>query len=218
VSAGLPGFDGVIDLSHHQRVIDWATIRAAGIVAVIHKATEGTTLRDPAYAERRAAARAAGLLWGSYHYAGTSPVADQVDNYLAHAAPRGDELVCLDYEAGLSGAVMDPGDLLRFVELLHARLGRWPVLYGGQLLALAAAELAAAELPASVLARCPLWLARYGDTPPDPPPPWRRWTFWQYTDGIDGPEPHTVPGIGPCDRNVFNGTREEVLASWPFGI
>jgi lysozyme len=204
------GFNGVIDISHHQRAVDWDAVRAAGIVAVIHKATEGATFRDPAYAGRRAAARAAGLLWGSYHYAGTAPVEDQVTNYLPHAAPGDHDLVCLDYEAGLGGEVMQPAALLRFVELIHARLGRWPVLYGGRLLALAVAE-----TDGAILARCPLWLARYGEAPPDVPPPWQRWTLWQYTDGIEGPEPREVPGIGRCDRNRFNGTREELLAAWP---
>jgi lysozyme len=214
--SALPGCNGVIDISHHQRAVDWCAVREAGIVAVIHKASEGATFRDPAFGERRAGALAAGLLWGSYHYAGTAPAPDQVGNYLGHAAPGERDLVCLDYEAGPSGEVMSPGALLDFIRLVHACLGRRPMLYGGRLLALAAADLAAAG-SGPVLASCPLWLARYGETPPAVPPPWSRWTLWQYTDGADGPEPRTVPGIGPCDRNIFSGTREELLAAWPFG-
>ena len=122
----LSGFNGVIDLSHHQRAINWQTVRDAGIVAVIHKATEGATFRDPAYVERREAARAAGLLWGSYHYAGTAPVADQVANYLAHADPGAGDLVCLDYEPQPSGAIMAPSDLVDLAEAVHARLGGTP--------------------------------------------------------------------------------------------
>jgi len=212
LSAALPGFGGIIDISHHQRVVDWRAVRDAGIVAVIHKATEGATFRDPLFRERRAAARAAGLLWGSYHYAGTAPVADQVANYLDHADPGARDLVCLDYEAGPSGAAMSAADLPGFIELIHVQLGRWPVLYGGTLLTSA---VAATGNAATTLACCPLWLARYGDAPPAVPPPWNRWTLWQHTDGTDGPEPHAVPGIGPCDRDVFNGTREELLAKWP---
>ena len=212
MSAATAGFNGVIDISHHQPVVDWDAVRAAGIVAVIHTATEGATFRDPAYAKRREAARAAGLLWGSYHYAGTADAALQVEAYLDHARPDERDLVCLDYEAGADGAVMPPDALLRFVTLIHDRLGRWPLLYGGRLLALAAAA-----TDSAILARCPLWLARYGEVPPDAPPPWTRWTLWQYTDGADGPEPRTAPGIGCCDRDAFNGTREELLAAWPFG-
>jgi lysozyme len=91
------------------------------------------------------------------------------------------------------------------------------VLYGGEPLAGAAAELAAAGF-GPVLAHCPLWLARHGEAPPDAPLPWSQWTLWQYTDGALGPEPRTVPGIGPCDRNLFNGTREELLARWPLAF
>lgn len=218
MSADLPGCNSVIDISHHQRAVDWPAIRAAGIVAVIHKATEGATFRDPAYAERRAEALAAGLRWGSYHYPGTAPVEDQVANYLAHARPRNDELICLDYEAQPSGTMMPAADLLRFIDLLHARLGRWPVLYGGDALASTAVELAPDPRATAVLARCPLWLPHYGDTPPAPPPPWDRWTLWQYTDGAAGPEPRSVPGIGPCDRDIFNGTPEELASTWPFGL
>jgi lysozyme len=86
------------------------------------------------------------------------------------------------------------------------------MLYGGCLLALAAAE-----TDGTILRHCPLWLARYGEAPPDVPQPWRRWTLWQYTDGADGPEPRAVPGIGRCDRDRFNGTGEELRAAWPFG-
>lgn len=207
----LPGFSGVIDLSHHQRAIDWQMVRDAGIVAVIHKATEGATFRDPAYVERREAARAVGLLWGSYHYAGTAPVADQVANYLAHADPGAGDLVCLDYEPQPSGAIMTPSDLVALAEAVHARLGRWPLLYGGEALVAAAAGQPS-------LACCPLWLARYGDVPPESPPPWNRWTLWQYTDGTQGPEPSSVPGIGACDRNVFDGTEAELRRACPFGV
>jgi lysozyme len=210
LSTAPAGFNGVIDISHHQRAVDWDAVRAAGIVAVIHKASEGATFRDPAYAGRRAAARAAGLLWGSYHYAGTADAALQVEAYLDHARPDTRDLVCLDYEAGLAGDFMQPDALLRFVTLIHACLGRWPVLYGGRLLAHAATE-----TDGAILARCPLWLARYGEAPPDVPPPWPRWTLWQYTDGADGPAPREVPGIGRCDRDIFNGTREELLMRWP---
>jgi lysozyme len=215
VSIALPGFNGVIDISHHQPVVDWREVRDAGIVAVIHKATEGATFRDPAYAGRRAAARAAGLLWGSYHYAGTADAALQVENYLDHARPAAGDLVCIDYEPGPSGAVMEPQALLHFIELIHARLDRWPLLYGCKRLAEAVADLAEAG-SGSLLGSCPLWLARYGEVPPEVPLPWSRWTLWQYPDGIDGPEPRAVPGIGPCDRDRFNGTRDELLAAWPF--
>jgi len=209
--SALHGFDGIVDLSHHQRAVDWRAVREAGIAAVIHKATEGATFRDPAYLERRAAASAAGLLWGSYHYAGTASPDDQLANYLDHADPGAGDVACIDYEAQPSGALMPAAGLVTMAEALRARLGRWPLLYGGEALLRAAAAYPA-------LARCPLWLAHYGDAAPEAPAPWRRWTLWQYADGAQGPGPHRVPGIGACDRSRFEGTESELRSAWPFGV
>jgi lysozyme len=46
------------------------------------------------------------------------------------------------------------------------------------------------------------------------PPTWSTWTLWQYTDGMHGPEPHAVKGIGPCDRNKFNGSLTSLKKVW----
>jgi len=45
-------------------------------------------------------------------------------------------------------------------------------------------------------------------------PPPGKWTLWQYTDGGVGPRPHAVDGIGPCDRDMFNGTRKQLKNWW----
>lgn len=244
----VPGFNGVVDLSHHNALADWTALRRAGIAAVIHKATEGATFRDKAFRERRDKARAAGLLWGSYHFSSGRPPADQVANYLAFADPADDELICLDYEPSTSGATMTVEAMVEFVERIEAATGRYPVIYGGHLIREAAAELDAlaggpadengenlaraaandnrstidqpgrgtwATAAAAVLARCPLWYARYAPAPIGIPALWPRWTLWQYTDGKAGPEPHEVPGLGFCDRDTFNGTEAELRARWP---
>ena len=204
-------FNGVIDLSHHNAVADWAAVRRAGIAAVIHKATEGATFRDPEFRKRREAARAAGLLWGSYHFSSGVEVGSQVDNYLAYADPRPDELVCLDWEESTAGADMSLAQAEDFVEQVERRIGRAPVLYGGRHLREALGVTAA-----SPLARCSLWYARFADAPRGVPALWPRWTFWQYTDGASGPEPRTVDGLGPVDRDLFSGTEAELRAGWPF--
>lgn len=204
-------FNGLIDLSHHNVVLDWERVRSAGIAAVIHKATEGATFRDRLYRERREAARAAGLRFGSYHFTSGAPVDAQVENYLAHADPRDDELICLDWEESFSGRTMTLGEAERFVELVLEATGRAPMLYGGRLL-----RETLAGVESSILSRCPLWYARFAPEPVGVPALWDRWTFWQYTDGQNGPEPHEVDGIGPCDRDLFNGSEAEFFARWPF--
>jgi lysozyme len=38
--------------------------------------------------------------------------------------------------------------------------------------------------------------------------------MWQYTDGALGGEPHTVAGIGRCDRDTFNGSVAQLRRLW----
>jgi lysozyme len=41
--------------------------------------------------------------------------------------------------------------------------------------------------------------------------------MWQYTDGALGPKPHTVKGIGRCDRDKFNGSEAQLRKLWGSG-
>ena len=206
----LPGFNGIIDLSHHNNVTNWASIRNAGIAAVVHKATEGRSYRDNQYHSRRQRALDQGLLWGSYHFSSSANPLLQVENYLEHAQPQADELICLDYEPSSSGVNMSYGQMVEFVELVHATIGRYPAIYGGHLL-----REATKDITDSVLGRCTLWYARYANSPIGVPGLWPGWTLWQYTDGNIGMEPHSVPGVGHCDRDTFNGTEAELRQAWP---
>jgi hypothetical protein len=61
------------------------------------------------------------------------------------------------------------------------------------------------DAPEPASTNCWLWLAEYAPAPTRVPPQWPHWTLWQPTDGHCGAEPHNIPGIGPCDRNQFNG-------------
>ena len=73
--------DVVIDLSHWQAPVDFARAKSAGIAAVILKATQGSDWIDVAFAQRFAAANAAGLLVGAYHFLDDSPPESQVENF-----------------------------------------------------------------------------------------------------------------------------------------
>ena len=44
-----PGLNCVIDLSHHNNSVDFGKLAAAGVVGVIHKATQGADGVDPTY-------------------------------------------------------------------------------------------------------------------------------------------------------------------------
>jgi len=61
-----------------------------------------------------------------------------------------------------------------------------------------------------------LWLCQYGSTP-TLPDSWDEYFMWQYTDGVYGPTPHSIDGIGPCDINSYNGDADQLIAEWATG-
>lgn len=88
----------VLDVSHHQGVIDWAAVRRDGIEGAWIKASEGGDVRDARFEENRQGAEAAGLRWGAYHFfTFCRPAEDQAANFLA----------ALDGDAGTLPAAVD---------------------------------------------------------------------------------------------------------------
>jgi lysozyme len=212
----LPGFNAIIDLNHNDTVTSWDLVHQNGVHAVIHKATEGTTFQDPAYHGRRTAAKAAGLLFGSYHFTSGGDVTKQIANYLSWAQPAHDELIAIDCEESSGGPPnMTLQQLQDFVDGVEKALNRKMVIYGGGGL-LAPITKGQKNSP---LSKNPLWIASYPKKAEDPgplPDPWKGagWTIWQYTDGKAGPEPRTVPGAS-CDRDTFNGSGQDLHQRWP---
>jgi GH25 family lysozyme M1 (1,4-beta-N-acetylmuramidase) len=202
----------VVDLYHGDRVTSFTGARNAGVLGVIHKATTGTSGRDDAYPHRRSDALAAGLLWGAYHWGTAASAADQVDNFLAWAAPDDRTLIALDFErdAHSQMTLQRAGEFLTEIE---QRLGRRAVLYSGSTIK---GALGTTQDPFFGAHR--LWLAQYGPTP-RVQASWSRYWLWQYTDGTSGPGPRTAPGIpgdslGRLDCDYFAGTAEQLAQEW----
>ena len=200
----------IIDI-YHSNGINLKQARDGGIVAVIHKATEGTSIRDSRYHQRRQEAKDLGLLWGAYHFSTGASVADQVENFLTYAQPTDDELISLDWEPS-NGPDMTLSQARSFVQMIRNETGRWPVIYGGHLL-----RESVGHQPDPILSNCPLWYARYANSPIGIPTQiWPTYALWQYTDGDVGPEPHATPGAGGgVDRNIFQGTAPQLREIWP---
>jgi lysozyme len=198
----------VFDISHFNGKVDFAAAYAAGQRGVIHKATEGTGYVDPMFHANLAAATAAGLLFGAYHFGtGDDPVA-QAEHFLGTTAADGRTLLVLDWEPNPQGAAMTLAQARAFVSHVQQRTGRWPGLYSGS-----TAREALGGHTDPVLGNCWLWLAEYGDSP-EVPPAWRGWTLWQYTDGSHGPGPYEINGVGRCDRDRFAGDGAALTAFW----
>jgi lysozyme len=198
----------VVDLSHHNATVDFAQLDAAGIVGVLHKATQGTGYADPLYAARQTQARTAGLRWGAYHFGDGSDAQAQAEHFLAIANPAAGDLLALDVEQNTQGSSMTLAQAEAFVQLIFQRTGRWPGIYGGSYLK----QLLGASTT-SPLGNCWLWISEYASQPVIAPL-WPQWTLWQYTDGNLGPGPHSVVGVGNCDRDFYNGDLAALQRWW----
>jgi lysozyme len=204
----MPETNMIIDLSHFNQNLNFDLAKADGILGVIHKATQGTTRFDPTYIAHRDAALDAGMLWGAYHFGTGADGLEQAEFFLQKVGPDPDVLLVLDLEANPQGPSMTLEEARAFVTHIQNVSGRWPGLYAGAYLK---QLLGTSHDP--VLGNCWFWLAQYGPTAVVPPN-WPTWTMWQYTDGAAGLAPHTVAGIGRCDRDKFNGTAEDLVQFW----
>jgi len=199
----------VVDISHHNGNVDLTKAQQDGIVGVIHKATQGTGMVDNKYVTNRQKGQTAGLLWGAYHFGTKSDGAAQADFFLSKANADNQTLLVLDYEPN-GNSTMTLSQARAFVTRINEKTGRFPGLYSGSLIK----EQLGGQPADPILSQCFLWIAQYGPQVKNIPPTWPTWTLWQYTDGVAGPTPHSVDGIGPCDRDQFNGTLEQLKKLW----
>jgi lysozyme len=202
------GLNAVVDISHHNGNVDFVKLKAAGIFGVIHKATQGVNGVDPTYTAHRTAAQAAGLLWGAYHFGTDSDGVQQAESFLKVVGDPAKTLLALDFESNPTGPSMSLEEARAFVTHVKEATGRYPGFYSGHDI-----KQALGTNTDPVLSNCWFWLAQYGPTPVVPPN-WSKWTLWQYTDGALGPDPKEIPGVGRFDREVFNGTSDELRAFW----
>jgi len=193
----------VIDLSHHNPTPDFGRMKAAGVVGVIHKATEGLTYQDPDRRARLASAVKAGLSIATYHFLRPGDMAGQMAHYVRTIQPRPGERLIIDHEdSGVSVA-----DLREAVKALLGQ-GFEVTIYSGHLI-----KDQLGNSRDDVLAKTSLWIAQYtsASSPTWPKGTWATWSLWQWTDK------ETVPGIAaPVDGNRWNGTSDN-LRRW-FGV
>jgi len=204
----------VVDMFRGTNVTSFEDAKNAGLLGIIHKASQGASSKDNRYADRRDPAIAAGLLWGAYHFATGEDVDAQIENFMAAAAPDENTLMALDFEPNNgSGGTMTVNQARDFLGKLGDRLGRKPVIYSGALIK--------DKLGSTVdefFGSHRLWLAQYGPTP-KVQKSWQTFWLWQYSgDGV-GPGPHDCPGIpgnaaGKIDCNTYAGSAEQLKAEW----
>lgn len=206
--------DTIVDLNHEDDVKSWSQAANAGVVAVIHKASEGATWSDPAYPTRRLNVAREGLLWGAYHFATGTDGTHQADHFLASVIPDKDTFVALDLERNPDGPTVNLNQARDFIRRILAVMGRRPWAYGSDVLT----ELAAQELRDfphdPVLSLCLLWIAGYSAHQPVLPPGFKTWLLWQYLAGENAGAHDALPGLGKVDRNRFNGDLAALKKVW----
>jgi lysozyme len=179
----------IIDVSHHQERVDWDKVLASGVAGGICRATRGPTFKDGTFKPNWAALGRAGAVRGAYHYAQPqlSSATSQAASFLEQVGdPKPSDILVLDVEEG-------SGDLSRwsldFLRAVEQATGMRPWFYSNP-------DFIQHHISDAALARHPLWLARYRQTPPEAPRPWSVWRLWQHTDNA------RVPGVtGPVDES-----------------
>jgi lysozyme len=197
--------DTIIDISHGNGM-DIPKLKAAGICAIIHKVDQGTGYHDPLYQSRRAAAKAAGFLWGGYDFNSSEDPAAQARDFIATAKFTDDELMAFDWEEIRKNVTLDQAHV--YIQTIFDLTGRYPMLYGSNVL-----REDVGDKPDALLAKCAYWHVMYRATPDHIPTQiWPTYDLWQFDDGTKV----KTPGSDGADRNKFRGTEAELRAVWPF--
>lgn len=192
-----------IDISHHQGSVEFEEVKRAGVLGMIHKATEGTGFIDDMRAENCAAAIDAGIACSTYHWLKPGNAAAQMSFYLDTVDPVKGERVVIDYEE--NGCTLD--DLYEAVErLLDDPRGLQITVYSGHLLK----EQLGDKHDSLLASNTDLWLAQYTTGEPS----WSnetypQWALWQYSENGE------VSGIDDAyvDLDRFNGD-DGALVKW----
>lgn len=131
-----PGESYGIDVSGHQKTIDWSSVRKDGIDFAYIKATEGGDFVDDHFATNWAQAHDAGVKRGAYHFFTLCrPGANQADNFLRTVPRDADALppvVDLEFVGNCAGRPSREAllhELTVFVDRVESATGQRIVLY-----------------------------------------------------------------------------------------
>ena len=185
-----------IDVSHHQREIDWRKVAADDVTFAFIKASEGGDHRDTRFAANWREAQAAGLKVGAYHFfTFCRSGRDQAENFLGTlGADKGSLPAALDLELGGNCNAKPEPSAIRaeiddFLTRVERHTGKPVVLYVTPEFWDAYNQI----LPAR-----PLWIRSLFRKPGQ-----KGWSVWQYHNA------GSVDGIsGRVDLNVANDLTE----------
>jgi hypothetical protein len=210
-------FEGIIDV-YDGNELDLSDAWNRGVRVIFHQTTRGLYKKDQAYADRKQAAREKGFLWGAFHLLSAEDPAQQLEFFLSMEDGSDPRIaLAIDWEKSKKG-MMSLQQLHTFITLFNNKMkarypDRYPVLYGGNVIR----DTQGIQDGDPLLAKCPLWYARYTNGPLQiPPRTWSDYTLWQFDDEkrkFGAPPPSVLPG---ADFNRFRGTAEQLALAWPF--
>ena len=173
-----------LDVSGHSGTVDWSRLVADGHSFAFVKATEGMDLKDPAFDEHWAGAKAAGLFRGAYHFYVTEDDPEAQARFFTSVVQLepGDLAPVVDIE--LMGHGTPPGlpdRFKKFLDLIEGHYGVKPIIY-------TAPNFWDQHLT-DQFGAYPLWVAEYGVEAPRLPRGWQAWHLWQFQGDA------SVPGV-----------------------
>lgn len=195
-----------VDVSKYQGEIDWQAVKESGVSFAFIKATEGGDNIDPRFQSNWAAARAAGVPRGAYHFVYWCRQPHEEMAQFKRVVPNDPDALppVLDVEATPTSSTCKRTlyrdevlrDMRAMLEDMERHYGKKPIIY-------TSVDFYQSVLHSDALSEYPIWVrstkyhpqVRYGS---------RKWTFWQYRS--DG----SVPGIsGAVDQNAFHAGVEQ---------
>ncbi len=185
-----------IDISKHQGEVNFEKVKAAGISYIFIRATDGITYQDPNFNKNFAAAQAAGITVGAYHFYETNDdPADQLKNFTTTVTLKtGDLPPVIDIEKlHKHDDVKLTANLQNFLDGLEKHYGVKPIIYTG---------LNFSNKHLTGFGNYPLWIAEYERKKLTLPNGWDKWTFWQWS------QTHRISGINVyVDADRFFGDK-----------
>lgn len=171
-----------IDVSHHNGPVAWRALKEAGLSYAFIKASEGTKVTDPAFAQHWAAAKACGIQRGAYHFLHPEEAPEaQARRFLGVLGSDPGELPpVLDVERGAAQGKAAcealEAQVRGFIEPVERALGVKVMIYSGH------AFWIENLCDSRAFSSRPLWVAHYGTEAPKLFGGWSAWDYWQYTD------------------------------------
>src|SRR5512140_1716950 len=114
----------IYDGSRYRPIVDIQAAIAAGLGAVLYKATQGTSYVDPTYAAAKKLCLDNGILFGAYHFIESGNIKAQAAHFVSVVQPADNMAIALDWEEYANGT-----EAAEWVQHIHDLLGVYPIVY-----------------------------------------------------------------------------------------